>query len=358
MHRSRICFSKDKAGSSGKKKVPSAPLAETHSKDLARHLEKLKSKDADERMEAVIELERIKDVSTVPAIIETLGDEDSWVRLGAAFALIEMNDRTCVSPIIETFGDVVEDVRVYAALNFNKIGDASDIPALIEALGGENRDVRECAVIALHQTKDPSVVPALIEALGDADQRVRWLAGLALADIPDVSAVPALIEALGDGDGYVRYGAAAALEEIGDYQLLIRAIPDAKGTKREELLDMLHETRSEMIKCIEKVGSAKDIPGLVQLVEDWPNKRPNARPKVLTKQEIIESIQYKNLLLDVIEKIVSRFPDDIIMETMDMGKRLFGEESAAKAIPESGKVVLGYKYIEKEREWLKDFFFQ
>jgi HEAT repeat protein len=127
----------------------------------------LRTEDRDVRDRAVKALQKIGDLSTVPALIEALKDKDREVRWRAALALEEIGPeaKTAMPALSEALKDEDEGVRLQAVVALGKIGPEAKIavPALIKARKDEDEGVRKYAVVTLATINTPETQKALEE---------------------------------------------------------------------------------------------------------------------------------------------------------------------------------------------------
>lgn len=176
----------------------------------------LRDKDSDVRMGAINaldELEEIRDIQLVEPLILALKDKDRDVRMKAADALGEIKDIRALKPLILAIGDKDASVRISAVESLVKIGEPA-VKLLIIALKHKDSGVRIEAATALGGIGDLRALEPLIKALRDKDWIVREYAAWALGALKDVRAVEPLIKALGDEVEVVRENAAEALRKI------------------------------------------------------------------------------------------------------------------------------------------------
>jgi uncharacterized protein (UPF0147 family) len=206
---------------------------------------KLKEKNAEIRVNAVMALRGIGDAKSVEPLINALEDENESVRMNVADALGWIGNAEAVGPLIKALKDDTINVRLHAAPALGRIGDTKAVEPLIAALKGENEGVRVNAADALGRIGDIRAVEPLIEALKDENESVRVNVANALGRIGDVKAIEPLIEALKDENERVRGGAADALRRIGD----ARAIEPLK----EALNDVCISVRSIAKRALEEI---------------------------------------------------------------------------------------------------------
>ena len=108
-------------------------------------------------------------------------------------------------------------VRVNAAIELGKLKAREAIPALLEALKDPNMALRNNAAFALGEIGAGEAVPHLIDLLHDPEERVRKSAVKALGMICAREAVAPLIQVLDtEISRVVRKSAIRSLGQIGD----------------------------------------------------------------------------------------------------------------------------------------------
>ncbi|MBU1261928.1 HEAT repeat domain-containing protein [bacterium] len=97
-------------------------------------IQKLKDGNSGVRMNAALELGKIKDTRAVEPLIATLKDKDPVVRMNAAWALGYIEDTRAVEPLIATLK--AKDLAIVAGAYsfFIHKGEPKSIPILIDAL--------------------------------------------------------------------------------------------------------------------------------------------------------------------------------------------------------------------------------
>ncbi len=223
----------------------------------------LKDKDNKVCGSAAHALGLIGDSAAVPALIACLKDESNNVRGSAAHALGKIGDRAAAPALIACLEDEASDVRGSAASALGMIGDNAAISALIACLKDENKITRGSAATALGKIRDNAAVPALIAYLKDKDNIVRGSAAHALGKIGDNAAVPRLIACLKDEADNVRGSAATALGKIGDRA----AVPHLIACLKDEANDV----RGSAATALGKIGDRAAVPALIACLIDEDN---------------------------------------------------------------------------------------
>jgi hypothetical protein len=131
------------------------------------------------RREAVAHLARLKDLRSLPALVEVVDDRDDLVRAGAIEALGELGDPTAVPALIPMLGlsDTVggRQVRGLAAAALDQMGAQGVVDAFELALQGNIDPLKKLAESA-HRSE---IVQALVNALDASETAGRAAAGLA-----------------------------------------------------------------------------------------------------------------------------------------------------------------------------------
>ena len=122
----RICFSKDKAGSSGGTRNP---MQEGISKIV-----QLKDGDISERIAAVNWLGKVGGKRALDILIKAMDDDEPMVREAAVKAIVSVGDKSATPAMIEALGDTTE-VVIGAIIALGRFGDESAVPALEELYG-------------------------------------------------------------------------------------------------------------------------------------------------------------------------------------------------------------------------------
>jgi HEAT repeat protein len=219
---------------------------------------KLESKDAEERRQAVLGLSG-RGSEALPLLLRAMGDVDWRVRKTAVEALLSLGGEDVISGLIQALS--AHDnagARNSAIEALVQIGGHAVAP-LLGIIGTPDPDVRKFVVDILGDIKDRQAVPALIGRLEDADENIRVAAAEALGKIRDRRAVDSLLACLTRyNQGWLDYAAAEALGEIGDERAL------------EPLLAALGRSslREPVLEALGKIGNATTLAPLVASLAD------------------------------------------------------------------------------------------
>lgn len=180
----------------------------------------------EERLAAVRELARRREVGCVGLLVRLLGQEDHDLAGEAGLALAAIGGREVASQLMPLLSAEQVGLRNLAIELLRQVGgDAPDL--LLNLLEISDADLRIFAADILGSVHASGVSKALLQALGDPDPNLRAVAAASLGRRKDLSAVPALLHLLTDED-WVAYGAVEALAAIGDpscCEYLLKALP-------------------------------------------------------------------------------------------------------------------------------------
>jgi hypothetical protein len=131
------------------------------------------------RRDAVAHLARLKDLRSLPALVEVVDDADDVVKGGAIEALGEFGDAAAVPALIPLLGQTKKvggrQVRGLAAAALGQVGAQDMVDAFDQALQGYVDPLKELAEGAYRS----EIVQALIHALDTSATAPRAAAGLA-----------------------------------------------------------------------------------------------------------------------------------------------------------------------------------
>jgi HEAT repeat protein/MFS family permease len=189
-------------------------------------------KSADEKVDSIAALSRMKSSAALPDLIASIRDLDPRVRREAVRALGDIGDAQALEALIGVLEDPLEDIQGEAVLALGRIGDLRAVPQLLDKMAGNDEHLQYCAVCALGDIEARQAVAPLL-ALMETTQRnaVRLACAHALGRIGDfVSIEPVLAITRRTANTTVKHSlvAAAALliDEDGDAYIAI-SHPDA-----------------------------------------------------------------------------------------------------------------------------------
>ena len=281
----RICLSKEKTGSSGKKE----PLAEGVQNGMKELREKLMNGTLEERIDSLTSLGRMKDSSAVNDLIKIASEEDEGIGQLAVMTLGEIGDKSAVPALLKIFSLGSRQIAKEAGVSLGKIGDASALPTLIRATDGSGRRFHS-AIRSLGMIGDKSAVPALINAYGK--DGMEWEVVNSLGKIGDDSAVPFLIAVLENGRVSVSMQAAWALGEIGGSaaaDALIQALDEYRWDGSDDMEWMRIDA---MMDALAKIGQYEDIVPRIYTASAEPRGQFwNAIERMISRCESLDWIQ-------------------------------------------------------------------
>lgn len=196
----------------------------------------LEAKEAEVRMNAAIDLGKLKDPRVVPPLIAALRDRDRYVPVRAEESLVALGP-VAFDTLAGALRNRGEASRPAVARIIGKIMDVRGIDPLAEALADSDPALAKEARDALLK-----ILPA---ALKDTRLDVRLKAARLLQDVPDPVAVEPLIGALRDRDTNVRQRAGTALGKIGQPagKSLVRLLQDPDPEMRRAAAEQLGKIR-------------------------------------------------------------------------------------------------------------------
>jgi HEAT repeat protein len=189
-------------------------------KDRQGLVQKLTSKDPEERSSAALGLRLLKSAAkeAVPALLKVVTDEDRRVRIDAVatLGLTRSDAPEVLAALARALEDRVGRVRPTAITALVHIGKKS-IPVLQKGLKHKDPAVRVLCAYGLWKLQAPAqtLTPVLRVGLTDKDRLVRGFSAYALGNMKAKEAVPDLIQALKDSDRPVVDDAVRALRKLG-----------------------------------------------------------------------------------------------------------------------------------------------
>jgi HEAT repeat protein len=219
-------------------------------------IRELEAKEPEVRMNAAIDLGKIKDPRVVPPLIAALRDRDRYVPIRAEESLVALGP-VAFETLTGALRNKGEANRLAVARIIGKIMDVRGIDPLTEALEDTNP--------ALVKEARDALLKILPAALKDGRLDVRLKAARLLQDIPDPVAVEPLIGALRDKDINIRRRAGTALGKIGQ--------PAGKA-----LVGLLKDPDPEMRRvAVEQLGKIRHPEALEPLLTALRDPDPNVQ---------------------------------------------------------------------------------
>jgi len=145
-----------------------------------------------------------------------------WQRREAVRNLGVKKDKEGLSELIHSLkNDRDDNVRAFAALSLGKIKDKSSIGALIEALNDEHLVVKIEAIRALGEIGESQAISTLLSLIGDPDPRLSCEVASCLGKLGNKEGLNALLKEIEDVESPLRVKAILALRDIGDDSVAI-----------------------------------------------------------------------------------------------------------------------------------------
>lgn len=158
------------------------------------------------------ELPRVKVTEALAAELSKLPAERQPLLIQA---LSNRGDRAALAALLAIAKTGVKPVRLAAVRALPEIGDGSTVPVLIEILGEADAEVSQAARESLARLPGKEVATAVATLLASPEVRLQ-LAGVELAGRQRLTqAIPALLKASHDADPPVRLAALKVLGELG-----------------------------------------------------------------------------------------------------------------------------------------------
>ena len=212
----------------------------------------MKSTSASVRRQAVRDIGRMRQSSSVKILTEALGnDPDFGVRAMAAEALGNMRSKEAVPALVKALEDKNRNVRSAAIVAFGYIRDKNSVKPLAEYLNQEkDLGLRISALNVLGVIGSEEAAPALMETLGGKNPRLSSIAAQSLGRMRYSKAVKPLIKAAKNDNESLRMASVKALGEIRN--------PDAVKTL-EALLEKekAPDVKYAIVHSLAQLGSDK-----------------------------------------------------------------------------------------------------
>lgn len=222
-------------------------------------LEMLHSAQEEERLQGLKGLARCGLESSLPAVIQALGDESWRVRKEAVdlFLALPGSDRLSAEVIELLHSEDNVGLRNAAVEILVHLGTQA-VPSLLEELSCSDHDVRKFVLDILGEIGDGSCVVPMLRLLDDPDANVRAAAAENLGKIGGSEAVPALMKAMERPDLWFRFAVLEALGQIGTPVPLAGLL----AFKEDRML------RKALFDCLGRVGAVDALPLLMEGLDD------------------------------------------------------------------------------------------
>ncbi len=142
---------------------------------------------------------------------------NKWQRREAVRNLGLKKDKEAIPELIHSLkNDEDDNVRAFAALSLGRIKDKSSVGALIEALNDERLVVKIEAIRALGKIGDHQAIPMLLPLIENPDPRLRCEVASSLGKLGNKEGLDAILKEIEDVESPLRVKAILALRDIGE----------------------------------------------------------------------------------------------------------------------------------------------
>lgn len=239
-------------------------------------------------------LERRRDESCVPLLVEALGLKNPLLRSSAANLLSQLGQegRAEISrTVLWLLKSTDQDVRRFGVELARSTGRSEELwPQLVEYLQDEDWWVRERVGDVLIEIAPDSILRPAAQLLSHADPLIRRFGADMLRRLKNVAALGALVRVAGsDADWWVREGAVEAVGHIGDS----RVVP--------HLVDLMARAPELRVSCLRALGrlKAKSVSNHVAALLASPDADVRgAAVACLTECEAAEEVPYVKAVLE------------------------------------------------------------
>ena len=161
-----------------------------------------------------------------------------WQRREAVRNLGLRKDREGVSELIHSLkNDRDDNVRAFAALSLGKIKDKSSVGAVIEALNDEQLVVKIEAIKALGEIGDSKAILMLLPLIENSNPRLRCEVASSLGKLGNKEGLKAVLKEIEDEESPLRVKAILALRDIGEgSQAILDTLRDLKYDEDERVI--------------------------------------------------------------------------------------------------------------------------
>ena len=212
------------------------------------------------RTQVVRGLARLRDIESIPPILDLARRAEPWEAARTADAVVPMGFQAtrAVCDWVEQEikrPDGSEETVTLAARILRSIGDPEAEPTLLALLKSPNPEWRVAAASGLERTGGPNALEPLLEAIDDHSWKVRARAAIALGAIGGPGVARALAGLLYDPVWWVRQNAASALSDLpGGIDHLIAALDGPDPYAADTALNQL-TTSGVLAEATERVRS-------------------------------------------------------------------------------------------------------
>ena len=159
-------------------------------------------------------LGELGDPRAIPQLVRSIGNQDPQVRVRVVNALGRIGTAAVVVPLIDRLDDDKAEVRLAAVEQLMNTGDRRAVIPLVGLFTEPSVEVRMAAVTAVGRLGDRAALPALLRLLRDPNEQIKKAAVTALGNLEAAEATDTLIHLLQTGSDSFRAEVAFALGHI------------------------------------------------------------------------------------------------------------------------------------------------
>lgn len=209
------------------------------------------------RIAALTGMGATADKSVVPRLIEFVKGKDARMQMIAARSL-QSADKGATATIVDALKDAPAAAKALLIEALGARGDATALKAVVGQLGDADATVRIAALAAIGSLGDSSVVATLVERAAKTQGDEREAARKSLATLKGKDIDATIVKTLQKAEG------ATKAELL--YAVWGRRTAEGKPFAMAGALDKDEAVRMAAFTALERLGSAKDLPIMVDLL--------------------------------------------------------------------------------------------
>jgi len=159
-------------------------------------------------------LGELGDPRAIPQLVRSIGNQDPLVRVRVVNALGRIGTPAVVVPLIDRLDDDKAEVRLAAVEQLMQTRDRRAVIPLVGLFTEPSIEVRVAAITAVGRLDDRAALPALLRLLRDPNEQIKKAAVTALGNLEAAEATDTLIQMLQTGSDSFRAEVAFALGHI------------------------------------------------------------------------------------------------------------------------------------------------
>ena len=159
-------------------------------------------------------LGELGDPRAIPQLVRSIGNQDPQVRVRVVNALGRIGTAAVVVPLIDRLDDDKAEVRLAAVEQLMNSRDRRAVIPLVGLFTEPSVEVRVAAITAVGRLGDRAALPALLRLLRDPNEQIKKAAVTALGNLEAAEATDTLIQLLQTGSDSFRAEVAFALGHI------------------------------------------------------------------------------------------------------------------------------------------------